>query len=310
MAQERVLVLGAGLLGSRLVRLASGKYEVHVADLDESLASDTGFFHKLDITDRLALEELVLSLKPSAVFHTAALTNVDRCEVEPSLAMRVNAVATGHVAIACAKARAFLCYISTDYVFDGQRGMYRETDRPNPLSVYGRSKLTGENDVECLGKRWPWLIARSSVLYGAFRKRFNFATWIIDELRAGREIRVVTDQFASPTLADDLADACLRLWEKGGRGIFHVAGRERISRYDFAVKVCEVFGLDRSLVRPITTAELRQRARRPPDSSLDVSKVEAFLGRKMLDVREGLERMKEEERASPPGERGPSSRTV
>ncbi len=307
---DKVLVLGAGLLGSRIARLASERYDVHTADEDPLLSDAGGVFHRLDITDRRALEGLVLSLRPAAVFHTAAITNVDRCEVEPSLAMRVNAVATGHVAVACAKAGAFLCYVSTDFVFDGQRGMYRESDRPSPLSVYGRSKLTGERDVECLGLRWPWVIARSSVLYGSFRRRYNFATWIIDELRSGREVRVVTDQFASPTLADDLADALLRLWEGGARGLYHVAGGERLSRYDFAATVCEVFGLDSSLVKPTTTRELAQRAPRPPDSSLDVSKVEAFLGRRMLGAREGLERMREQEREAPPGERGPASRTV
>ncbi|MGQ9582068.1 MAG: dTDP-4-dehydrorhamnose reductase [Thermoplasmatota archaeon] len=307
---ERVLVLGAGLLGSRIARLASGRWEVHTADQDDSLSDAGGAFHKIDITDRRALEELFSSLRPAAVFHTAAMTNVDRCEVEPSLAMRVNAVATGRVAVECARAGAFLCYISTDFVFDGERGMYKESDRPRPLSVYGRSKLTGESDVECLGLRWPWVIARSSVLYGSFRRRYNFATWIIDELRSGREVKVVTDQFVSPTLADDLADACLQLWERGARGLYHVAGRERISRHDFAIRVCEVFGLDKALVRPIATRELGQRAPRPPDSSLDVSKVEAFLGRRMLSVREGLERMREQEEEAPPGERGPGSRTA
>jgi len=307
---ERILVLGAGLLGSRIIEAAAGRCEVHGADIDNSLGEPGCEFHTVNITDKKAIHGLITSVKPAAVFHTAALTNVDRCEADRESALRVNGTASGYIALACAKVNAYLCFISTDYVFDGKKGLYREEDLPGPLSVYGESKLLGETEVRCLGDRWKWAIARSSILYGAYRKRFNFATWIIDELRSGHPIRVVMDQTGSPTLADDLADAVLELWRKGQTGVFNVAGREPISRYDFALQTCEVFGLDRGLVKPVATGELKQRAQRPPDSSLDVSKVERALGRRMLDVRGGLQKMREQWEKLPSGERGPSSRTV
>jgi dTDP-4-dehydrorhamnose reductase len=307
---ETVLVIGAGLLGSKVIEQLAGKCEVHGADVDSSLGEVGCEFHTVDITDRKAVSELVSRVRPAAVFHTAAMTNVDRCELDRAQALRVNGTASGHIALACAKADAYLCYISTDYVFDGKKGMYREDEPAKPLSAYGESKLLGETEVRCLGDRWKWTIARSSILYGAYKKRFNFASWIVDELRAGHPIRIVTDQYGSPTLADDLASAVVELWRKGSTGVYHVAGREPISRYDFALRTCDVFGLDRGLVSPVRTGELKQRAQRPENSSLDVSKVERALGRKMLDVRGGLERMKAQWDSLPAGERAPASRTA
>ncbi|MBM4249791.1 MAG: dTDP-4-dehydrorhamnose reductase [Euryarchaeota archaeon] len=303
---DKVLVIGAGLLGSCIIGKLAGGCEVHGADVDTSLGEPGCEFHTVDITSRRAVSDLVTSVRPAAVFHTAALTNVDRCERDKTMALRVNGTATGHIALACAKVDAYLCFISTDYIFDGKKGMYREDDPPRPLSAYGESKLLGETEVRCLGDRWKWVIARSSILYGAFRKRYNFASWIIDEVRNGRPIRVVADQRGSPTLAEDLSGAVAELWRRGATGIYNVAGREPASRYDFAVRLCEVFGLDRSLVTPVRTGELRQRAQRPEDSSLDVSKVERALGRRMLDVRGGLERMRELWERLPPQEAAPA----
>ena len=307
---DRILVIGAGLLGSRLIDQASSQFDVHCADIDPNLGDLGCEFHLLDITNKKAVNDLICSIQPAAIFHTAALTNVDKCEVDKALAKKINGTATGYIALASAKVDAYLCYISTDFVFDGKQGNYKETDAPRPISEYGRSKLLGEDEVRCLGDRWKWTICRTSILYGAYKKRFNFATWIIDELKAGHTIRIVTDQIGSPTLADDLADACLKLWQKDARGLFHVAGREAISRYDFAMKVCEVFGLDKGLVKPVTTEELKQKAVRPANSSMDVSKVEGLLSRKMLDVMEGLERVKLQWDRIPVGENGPKPRLI
>jgi len=307
---DRILVIGAGLLGSRIIEQAAGKYEVHGADVDTSLGELGCEFHVVDITNKKAVNDLITSLKPLAVFHTAARTNVDQCELEMEQALKVNGTATGYIALGCAKVNAYLCYISTDYVFDGNRGNYNENDIPKPINQYGRSKLLGEQEVGCLGDRWKWTICRSSTLYGAYKKRFNFAVWVIDEVKAGHTIRVVTDQIGSPTLADDLAHACLQLWGKEARGFYHVAGREAISRYDLALKICDVFGLDKGLVKPVSTQELKLRAQRPPNASLDVSKVEKMLGRRMHDVQEGLEKMKAHWAKLPEGEKGPAQRTT
>lgn len=307
---EKILVIGSGLLGSRLIWQAAGNFEVHAADSDPSVSEPGAQFHLLDITNKKAVNDLITSVRPLAVFHTAAKTNVDRCELEMEQALKVNGSATGYIALGCAKVNAYLCYISTDYVFDGKKGNYNESDIPKPISQYGRSKLLGEQEVGCLGDRWIWTICRSSILYGAYKKRFNFATWVVDELKAGHSIQVVTDQTGSPTLGDDLAEACLQLWRKEARGLYHLAGREAVSRYDFALKICEVFGLDGNSLTPVSTQELKQRAQRPPNASLDVSRVERMLGRRMLDVKEGLERMRADWGKLPQGSMGPAERTA
>jgi dTDP-4-dehydrorhamnose reductase len=307
---DRILVIGAGLLGSRLIAQSPKTFELHSADIDAALSSPGCQFHNLDIADKKAVNDLILSLRPTVVFHTAAMTDVDRCEIEMEQALKVNGTASGHIALACAKVNAFLCYISTDYVFGGRRGNYTEEDVPTPINQYGRSKLLGEQEVSTLKSHLKWTICRSSILYGVYKKRFNFVTWVIDELTAGRAIRVVTDQTASPTLADDLADACLQLWRKDARGLYHVAGREPISRFDFAMKICEVFGLDKGFVKAVTTEQLKQKAIRPANSSMDVANVEGFLGRRMLDIREGLERMKGQWGKIPERGMGPKTRTA
>jgi len=288
---DRILVIGAGLLGSRLVEQARGKYEVSAADVDSSL-SDVGCdFNFLDITDKKAVNELIGKLKPAAVFQTAGMTDIDRCEEAPIQARRVNGSACGYIALACAKVNAYLCAISSSHVFDGRTGMYKEEARVRPINEYGRSKLMGEEEVRCLGERWRWTIIRTSMLYGRHGSHPNFVTDIIRELRAGRTVPAISDQFGSPTLADDLADACLALWRKEARGLFHFAGCERLSRYGLALKLCEALKLDGALVRPITAGELRQKAPRPPDASLDVTKAEKALGRKLLDAAQGLKRL-------------------
>ena len=307
---ERILVIGVGLLGSKIIEQAAGRYDVHGADVDTSLGELGCDFHIVDITNKRAVNDLITSLRPAAVFHTAARTNVDQCELDMEQALKVNGTATGHIALGCAKVNAYLCYISTDYVFDGKKGNYSENDLPKPINQYGRSKLLGEQEVGCLGDRWKWTICRSSMLYGAYKKRFNFAVWVIEELNARNPINVVTDQSGSPTLADDLAEACIQLWCKDARGIYHVAGREAISRYEFALRICDAFGLERGLVNPVSTRELKLRAQRPGNASLDVSRAQKMLGRNMLDVREGLDRMKAQYGGLPECHLPPMERTA
>jgi dTDP-4-dehydrorhamnose reductase len=216
---------------------------------------------------------------------------VDLCETDRDAARRINALGPKEVASASRKAGSKIIYISTDYVFDGLQGNYREQDAPSPLNYYGESKLAGERFVqeacpECL-------ILRTSVLYGWNPTRLNFVTWAVSELQKGRSINVVTDQHNSPTYSSDLAGMILRL--KDEQGVFHASGRERISRYGFTLKVAEAFGLDSSLINPVTSGELRWTAPRPADSSLNVSKVSGIAG--PLNVDEGLKQMKSQKEA-------------
>jgi len=278
----KLLIIGTGLLGSSLARMAR-------EDMQTSFAYN---FHPVEIEgcrsyrgDIFDCPELIFSLHPDYVVLTAALTDVDQCESDRKAAWQVNALGPKMVASACQKTSSKLIYISTDYVFDGKKGNYSESDATSPVNYYAESKLAGEHYVQeaCADS----LILRPSVLYGWNPTRLNFATWIISELRQGRIINVLTDQHNSPTYASDLAGIILRL--KDETGLFHASGRERINRYNFALMIAETFDLDSSLIRSVTSDALSWKARRPQDSSLNVSKLSHIVS--PMNVSEGLKHM-------------------
>ncbi|PKK85299.1 MAG: dTDP-4-dehydrorhamnose reductase [Thermoplasmata archaeon HGW-Thermoplasmata-1] len=287
---DRLLVIGTGLLGIKLVKLAGKELEVFAAD--KAPVPGIGKVLDLDITNCASCEAAILKIKPRFVVLTAALTNVDQCEREKELAYGINAEGPGNVARACRKAGAKLVYVSTDYVFDGTKGNYRETDAANPINHYGYTKLIGEKAVqEALGDS---VVARTSVLYGWNPVKSNFVMWVIDSLKNGKEISVVNDQFTTPTYVGDLSEMILALMKNDCRGTYHTCGAERINRYDFAVKIADVFGLDASLIKPTTSDKLNWTAKRPMDSSLNTEKISKI--KNPLDIRSGLEAMKKEQR--------------
>ncbi len=278
----KLLIIGAGLLGSSLAHLAR----------EDMQTSFTCNFHPTEIKgcrsyrrDIRDCPELILSLRPDYVVLTAALTDVDRCELDRKAAWRINALGPKAVASACYKSSSKLIYISTDYVFDGRKGNYSESDAPRPVNYYAESKLAGERYVQEACS--DCLILRPSVLYGWNPARLNFATWVISELQQGRIINVATDLYNSPTHSSDLAEIILRL--KDEVGLFHASGREKINRYSFALKIAETFDLDSSLIKSATTDTLSWKARRPRDSSLNVSKLSRIV--RPRNVSEGLKHM-------------------
>jgi dTDP-4-dehydrorhamnose reductase len=238
----------------------------------------------MDITGNV---DLILSLKPDYIVLTAAMTNVDRCESDPERAWKANALGPKKVALAAREAGSRLIHVSTDYVFDGEKGMYREDEATSPINCYGQSKLAGERFVLEICPNS--VIARTSVLYGWNPARLNFVTWAMEEMKRGSRINIVTDQYNSPTLASSLAEVLFEI--KDEQGIFHACGSERISRYDFTIKVAKAFGLDESLINPISSDQLSWKAKRPRDSSLDVSMISRLV--KPLNIEEGLRAMAE-----------------
>jgi len=286
---EKVLVTGAsGLLGSKLVKALSDGYEVIPTHSTHLIHPDSV---RMDIVDGKEVARVLSLVRPEFVVHAAAETNVDKCETDRELAWSVNAEGTRNIAEACGKVGARLVYISTDYVFDGEKGFYSEEDETKPVNYYGVTKLKGEEFVKKLCE--DFVIVRTSVLYGRHPSRVNFATWVINSLRDGKRISVVEDHYNSPTLADDLAEAILRIARKDAAGVYHIAGSERISRYDFAMKVAEIFGLNRSLITPVKMKDLKAWvAKRPRDSSLSVHKARHELKVSLLDIREGLRQMR------------------
>jgi len=289
----KLLVTGAsGLLGHRVARLALEKgHEVY--SIYKEHPSILGKPIKLDLTDQSKVSEIISRLKPEAIIHTAAYTDVDDCEINQDLAWKVNAEATKHIATASGGWNSHLTYVSTDYVFDGEKGLYSEEDQPNPISYYGYTKLKGEEFVKKHAEQW--CITRASVIYGwGQTPKLNFATWLIQSLNQRKEVKVITDQYVSPTLNTNLAEILLEIAERKITGTLHTAGATRVSRHEFALKLANVFNLNKALVKPAKKDEMQWRAKRPKDSSLNVAKASTLLNAKPLKLIKALQTMKKE----------------
>ncbi len=221
-------------------------------------------YESLDITDRVGVEQLFAKYQPDAVINTAAFTNVDGCEKDHEVCDRLNIDAVSYLIQECEKHNTHLVHISTDFVFDGEAGPYKETDVPNPLSYYAESKYKAELLLEKSNIRWA--IIRTIIIFGVVDdlNRSNVVLWTKNALEKGQTINVINDQYRAPTLAEDLADACVAAVMKNAEGIYHVAGKEIYCILDIACRVAEYFGLDASHINPITSESLKQPAKRPP----------------------------------------------
>ena len=289
----KLLITGAsGLLGTKLCEIALRKnHEVYSAYSQHRPLYGTPV--KLDILDLKAEQQILDKIKPQGVVHAAALTDVDKCEMEKELAWKTNVEATTNLVRLCKEHDAYLVYVSTDYVFNGEKGTYKEMDDPAPINHYGLTKLKGEEAVQTLNK---YCIVRGSVIYGSTPAtgKTNFALWLLDKLRKKEEVKIITDQWNSPTLNVSMAEMILQILEKRVNGIFHLAGATRLSRYEFAERLAETFNLDPKYIKPVQSEHIKWIAQRPKDSSLDVSKAKRTLAIKPLEIREALEIMKKE----------------
>ena len=297
---KKLLVIGVtGLVGSRTALLAEKQgYEVFGTFNARSLNVPGAV--RLDITDGNATQELVRKIRPDVIVDTAALHNVDYCETHHEEADKVNVEGTRILGEAASSIGARLIFLSTDFVFDGEHAPYSETDMPHPLHYYAKTKVEAENVVSGLSN---YAIARPSVIYGwnpveatgvasSSGKTVNFAMYCIDKFAKGESVKVVNDQYSSPTLADNLAEALLKLAEYSGNGIFHTAGRSCLTRYEFALKIAEAFGFSPDLIRPVATGDLKQLALRPRNSCLSVENSEKELKMRFLTADEGLQVMR------------------
>jgi dTDP-4-dehydrorhamnose reductase len=237
------------------------------------------------------IKPCIVKARPDIVVHTAALTDVDLCEEHPDRAQLVNGLGTGRVAEAAAEIGAYLVYVSTDYVFDGNAGRYREDDSPKPINHYGESKLLGERLVK--ESSVNHCIARTSVLYGWGRPaRLSFATWVLNKLSSNQRVRIVNDQYASPTFNLNLANMILDVCEKQVQGVMHLAGADRVNRYDFALEIVKAYHLDAGLIEEVNSRSIEWQAKRPFDSSLNVEKATTILSSKPLHLTEALEQFR------------------
>jgi len=277
----KVLVVGShGMLGRDLVsRLSSLSDPVNPGN--EVIAADR---EHVDITHGENISKFIVQANPDVIVNCAAFSNVDACETQISEAFVVNAGGARNVALAGKQTGAKIIHISTDYVFDGMKNEpYLETDKPHPISVYGKSKLEGELAVQETGGNY--VIIRTAWLFGPLRK--NFVTTILALGRKNRSVSVVTDQHGSPTYTADLSDAIRTAISKDLRGIYHVTNSGTCSRYEWAQKIFELTGNQVSVI-PIKTADYKRAARVPHNSSLDCTKYTTTTGQKMRPWQEAL----------------------
>jgi dTDP-4-dehydrorhamnose reductase len=220
----------------------------------------------IDISQLENLRRLIIKEKPDIIIHMAAIGDLDLCEKNKALAWKTVVEPSIEIASIVTRINCFLIYLSTDYVFEGERGNYKEYDVPKPINYYGFTKLLGE--IAFRSSCTSYAIVRASSIYGFGHGRMNFAKYLLEKLKAGETVKALIDQYTSPTQATLLGRAIIEIAEEKIEGIFHVVG-ERMSRYDFAIKVAEVLGLDKSLIQPAEMREMTWLAKRPRDSSLN-----------------------------------------
>ncbi len=290
----KLLVTGAsGLLGSKITKLATqAGYKIYSGYFMHQ--PKNGDPLRIDLKAHESVRKIIQEADADIIIHCAALTDVDTCEVNRDLAKTINLDGTKSIIKGANDSGSFLVYISTDYVFDGIKGNYTEEDEPKPVNFYGYSKLLGEKAVTEESKNY--LIARTSVIYGdtPASGKINFALWVIEKLKVNKEIKILTDQFSSPTLNTNAAKMILEACEKKLNGTYHMAGASRISRYDFAIRLAEKLNLDKSLIKKAITEEMRWKAPRPRDSSLNTLKAQNTLKTKPMSLDEAFIRLKEE----------------
>lgn len=287
---KTVLITGAaGLLGQKLVTCLARHFRVIAGSRRRRWSIDVPEAQTvyLDITSASACKEAVGDYSPDIIVNAAAYTDVDGCEVHREECWRANVKGVENLTVAARKNMALIVHLSTDYVFDGREGPYREEHLPSPLGYYGKAKLASENAVRMGGV--PFAIVRTNVLYGTGKEiKNNFLLWVFDSLRAGKPIRVVNDQWNNATLADDLADGIHLLLQRSKYGVYHMAGREYLNRYEFAARVAQFFGFSPQLITPITTAQLGQKAPRPARGGLVIERAVKELGYSPRSLEEAL----------------------
>jgi dTDP-4-dehydrorhamnose reductase len=290
---ERILIVGAsGLLGNRMMDLwasgneVSGTYGRHRVDYKNA--------YNLDVTQEDAVARLMEKISPDLIVDTHGISSIDYCESHKEEASRINVDGTRIIAENAKSSGAKYVFVSTDGVFDGEKkGPYTESDEPHPLNQYGMTKLLAERAVEAISP--DHMIIRTSTLFGkgGFRDPPSFASWVTAQLGSRQRIDVVTDQYSNPTYTDNLCDFIMKLHERDATGVFHVAGKDTLSRFEFANKIAEVFGLEKGLINPITTAALGQRAKKPLRVGLDISKAESASAMKGIGIDQALDEFRD-----------------
>ncbi|MBW8683701.1 SDR family oxidoreductase [Chitinophaga rhizophila] len=290
----KVLITGSnGLLGQHLIPvfLEDSRYQVIASGRGPNrLPRQAGYtYEATNLRDATSVKHLLDKHQPDIIIHAAAMTQVDDCERNKDLCWDTNVAATRYLLKAAEKHNAFIIFLSTDFVFDGLQGPYAEDAAVNPISYYGSSKVAAENMVR--GSSLPWAIVRTVLVYGiaADSKRSNIITWVKNNLEQGKKLKVVDDQWRTPTLVQDLAAGCKLVADKNATGIFHISGNETLTPYQMAVQTADYFKLNTQLLEKVDAKSFTQPAKRPAKTGFVIDKAVNELGYAPHSFEEGLE---------------------
>jgi dTDP-4-dehydrorhamnose reductase len=291
--KQRVLITGSnGLLGQKLVQLLSQEKSIELIasarGANRLPATSDYQYVSLDITQEAEVNQVFETFQPNMIIHTAAMTNVDTCETDPTGCELLNVTAVKYLISASEKYDTFFCHLSTDFIFDGANGPYAEDAEANPISIYGESKLKAEKLLQHSSLRWA--IARTVLVYGivADMSRTNIILWVKKSLEEGKTIHVVTDQFRTPTLAEDLAIGCWLITQKQAEGIFNISGSDFLTPYEMAIKTANYYGLNEKLIQKADSSTFQQAAKRPMRTGFILDKAHRELGYQPRSFDQGI----------------------
>ena len=291
--KKKIIVTGSnGLLGQKLVDQLAGNEQFELIATSRGknrISKISGFtYEPMDITSQEDVMRVFDAYKPDVLINTAAMTNVDACEDDREGCWLLNVIAVKNLIVAAEKHNSHFIQLSTDFIFDGENGPYKEADKANPLSYYGESKLAAEKLLQVASCRWA--IARTIIVYGIVEdmSRSNIVLWAKSALEKRQKLTIVNDQFRSPTLAEDLAKGCILIAEKEAEGIYHLSGKDTMSIVELVRRVAKYYKLDESFIEEISSASLNQAAKRPPRTGFVIEKAVAELGYNPVSFEEGI----------------------
>lgn len=289
----KILITGSnGLLGQKLVHLLCKDSEVELvatARGENRLDLREGYrYVSMDITQQDEVDRVLTAEKPAVMIHTAAMTNVDACEADKEGCDLLNVTAVEYILAACEKNDIHLVHLSTDFIFDGLKGPLTEEEEAHPVSYYGESKLKAEQLI--LASKVPNAILRTVLVYGVAERmsRSNIVLWAKGALTKGDPIKVVDDQFRTPTLAEDLAQGCALAAKQKAEGIYNISGPDFMSIIEMVKRIADFWNLDQSIITPVSSDTLNQPAKRPPKTGFIIDKAKAELGYQPHTFEEGL----------------------
>lgn len=303
---RKILITGSnGLLGQKLVYKLKDKTNIlciATARGANRLVNTTGYeYAELDITNYDNVNSVFSKFMPDVIINTAAMTNVDACETDKENCWLMNTTSVQHQVTVLQELskqhpnyKPHFIHLSTDFIFDGTHGPLDENETPNPLSYYAESKLAAEKIVQA--STLHWAMARTVLVYGIVdnMSRNNIVLWVKQNLEQGKVINVVDDQFRTPTLAEDLADGCILIAEKKAQGIYNISGKDFLSILELAHLVADYYKLDKSLIKPSKSADIKQPAKRPPITGFIIDKAKKELGYNPHSFTEGIQFLEEQ----------------